>query len=47
MGDRLGIQGAVGFIFTLLTVTGALTLPCQDFPDPDPAYPARMFNTLV
>ena len=22
MGDRLGIQGAVGFIFTLLTVTG-------------------------
>ena len=27
MGDRLGIQGAVGFIFTLLTVTVALILP--------------------
>ena len=30
MGDRLGIQGAVGFIFTLLTVTGALILPGQE-----------------
>ena len=40
MGDRLGIQGAVGFIFTLLTVTGALILPARN-PLPVPAYPSR------
>ena len=38
MGDRLGIQGAVGFIFTLLTVTGALILPGQE-PTSCPSLP--------
>ena len=45
MGDRLGIQGAVGFIFTLLTVTGALILPGQE-PTSCPGYPSP-FNTLA
>ena len=46
MGDRLGIQGAVGFIFTLLTVTGALILPGQE-PTSCPGSPFMLFNTLA
>ena len=37
MGDRLGIQGAVGFIFTFLTVTGALIFQARN----PLAYPSR------
>ena len=46
MGDRLGIQGAVGFIFTLLTVTGALLLPGQE-PTSCPSLPFTLINTLA
>ena len=46
MGDRLGIQGAVGFIFTLLTVTGALILPGQE-PTSCPSLPCTLINTLA
>ena len=46
MGDRLGIQGAVGFIFTLLTVTGALILPGQE-PTSCPSLPCTLVNTLA
>ena len=46
MGDRLGIQGAVGFIFTLLTVTFALILPGQE-PTSCPGLPFTLINTLA
>ena len=46
MGDRLGIQGAVGFIFTLLTVRGALILPGQE-PTSCPSLPCTLINTLA
>ena len=46
MGDRLGIQGAVGFVFTLLTVTGVLILPGQE-PTSCPGSPFTLFNTLA
>ena len=46
MGDRLGIQGAVGFIFTLLTVTVALILPGQE-PTSCPSLPCTLINTLA
>ena len=46
MGDCLGIQGAVGFIFTLLTVRGALILPGQE-PTSCPSLPWTLINTLA
>ena len=46
MGDRLRIQGAVGFIFTLLKVRGALILPGQE-PTSSPSLPCTLINTLA
>ena len=46
MGDRLGIQGAVGLIFILLTVTFALILPGQE-PTSCPSLPFTVINSLA